>query len=266
MLSAVNLLRSPLLFLPLVLQSAQEARTSLGRLQAFLRLPERRALTPGPLTDVGVRLQATEFAWEEDAEAAADGVVFGAPEAADAAEGVAPPYLEQQPPAAPEPPELPRASTELSGAAAPAAAEGATASRLGSSPPRSHFRLRVDLTVSRGELVAVVGSVGAGKSTLLGALTGSVAARRGTVHVRGSVAYAAQRPFVLSSSVRDNILFGLPYDEARYHRVLDACALTADLALLPAGDRTQIGERGLSLSGGQVAASEEIHLIATDYH
>ena len=99
----------------------------------------------------------------------------------------------------------------------------------------------------------MVGAVGAGKSALLSALTGGMDATRGTMHVRGSVAFVAQRPFLLSASVRDNILFGRPFDAERYARVLDACALTADVADMAAGDGTVVGPRGLSLSGGQRA-------------
>jgi ATP-binding cassette subfamily C (CFTR/MRP) protein 1 len=68
-----------------------------------------------------------------------------------------------------------------------------------------------------------------------------------------SVAFAAQQPFILNTSVKNNILFGLPVDESRYARVLAACALLPDLAALPAGDATEIGERGVNLSGGQKA-------------
>ncbi|KAG1425405.1 hypothetical protein G6F57_023384 [Rhizopus arrhizus] len=65
------------------------------------------------------------------------------------------------------------------------------------------------------------------------------------------VAYVAQQPFLQHASIRDNILFGLPYDEARYKKTLYQCALIKDLGILPDGDRTEIGEKGISLSGGQ---------------
>jgi ABC-type bacteriocin/lantibiotic exporter with double-glycine peptidase domain len=54
----------------------------------------------------------------------------------------------------------------------------------------------------------------------------------------------------MAASLRDNILFQAPYDEARYNAVIDACALNQDLAELPAGDMTELGERGINLSGG----------------
>ena len=57
------------------------------------------------------------------------------------------------------------------------------------------------------------------------------------------MAYVAQQAWIQNATVRDNILFGRPYDEGRYEAVLDACALRQDLAILPAGDKTEIGEK-----------------------
>jgi len=58
-----------------------------------------------------------------------------------------------------------------------------------------------------------------------------------------SVAYVSQRPWILNATLRDNILFGLPFDEDQYWRAIDVCALRSDLALMPGGDRTEIGEK-----------------------
>ena len=57
------------------------------------------------------------------------------------------------------------------------------------------------------------------------------------------MAYVAQQPWIQNATVRDNILFGKSFDEERYNRVLDACALRPDLQILPAGDLTEIGEK-----------------------
>ncbi|KAK3251221.1 hypothetical protein CYMTET_39428 [Cymbomonas tetramitiformis] len=111
----------------------------------------------------------------------------------------------------------------------------------------------IDLKLAPGELVAVVGSVGAGKSSLLNAILGEIQAVRGSVVVGGKVAYMAQTPWILNQSVRDNVLFGAEAHEADYRAALHAAALDEDLAALPAGDLTEIGERGINLSGGQKA-------------
>lgn len=67
------------------------------------------------------------------------------------------------------------------------------------------------------------------------------------------VAYASQLPWLQHASIKNNILFGSPMEEERYASVIDACALQADLKMFDAGDETEIGEKGISLSGGQKA-------------
>ncbi|KUF88680.1 WW domain-binding protein 4 [Phytophthora nicotianae] len=111
----------------------------------------------------------------------------------------------------------------------------------------------VNLEVKAGEFVVLHGSVGCGKSSLCSALLGEMVKHNGTVFVGGCVAYCSQQPWIQNMTVRDNILFGLLYDRKKYEKVLDACALTADLDSLIAGDSTEIGERGINLSGGQKA-------------
>ncbi|KAJ8344973.1 hypothetical protein SKAU_G00291660 [Synaphobranchus kaupii] len=110
---------------------------------------------------------------------------------------------------------------------------------------------RVSVRVPRGSLVAVVGHVGSGKSSLLSALLGEMEKRSGRVTVRGSVAYVPQQAWIQNASMRENILFGREVKDSWYWKVVEACALLPDLEILPAGDATEIGEKGLNLSGGQ---------------
>ncbi|KAH9462849.1 hypothetical protein Pst134EA_014940 [Puccinia striiformis f. sp. tritici] len=84
----------------------------------------------------------------------------------------------------------------------------------------------------------------------------------GTVELRGKVAYAAQTPWLLSATLKENILFGADYDKDLYDSVIEACALVDDLAMLRDGDQTQVGEKGIALSGGQKA---RISLARTVY-
>ncbi|KAG1703501.1 hypothetical protein DVH05_007448 [Phytophthora capsici] len=111
----------------------------------------------------------------------------------------------------------------------------------------------VNLEVKKGEFLVVQGTVGCGKSSLCAALLGEMEKRKGTVFVGGSVAYCSQQAWIQNMTVKDNILFGHPFDRKKYEAVLDACALKSDLRSLPAEDLTEIGERGVNLSGGQQA-------------
>jgi ABC-type multidrug transport system fused ATPase/permease subunit len=122
-------------------------------------------------------------------------------------------------------------------------------------PSTQHaFELKdVPVRVERGELVAVVGAVGSGKSSLLSAILNEMSKRSGSVKLHGRVAYASQLPWIQNASLRDNVLFGLPYEEGWYEEVLTACALNDDLTMLEGGDQAEIGERGINLSGGQKA-------------
>ncbi|KAG0261148.1 Multidrug resistance-associated protein 1 [Mortierella polycephala] len=109
----------------------------------------------------------------------------------------------------------------------------------------------INLKIPRGALTAVVGRVGQGKTSLLNAIIGDMYKRQGTVRVYGGMAYVAQQAWIVNATLRDNIIFGNAFDQARYDHILMASGLLPDIAMLPAGDMTEIGERGINLSGGQ---------------
>uniref|UniRef100_A0A8C9FEP8 MRP2 protein n=1 Tax=Pavo cristatus TaxID=9049 RepID=A0A8C9FEP8_PAVCR len=109
----------------------------------------------------------------------------------------------------------------------------------------------VTLDIKPGSLVAVVGAVGSGKSSLISAMLGEMENIKGHINIQGSLAYVPQQAWIQNATLKDNILFGSELDEARYQKVIKACALLPDLELLPAGDQTEIGEKGINLSGGQ---------------
>ncbi|XP_034236432.1 probable multidrug resistance-associated protein lethal(2)03659 [Thrips palmi] len=116
-----------------------------------------------------------------------------------------------------------------------------------------HTLSEVTVNIAPGSLVAVVGPVGAGKSSFLNAILGELQLDSGSLQVGGTVSYAGQEPWLFASTVRQNILFGEPMDPVRYKEVINVCALKADIAMFPQGDRTIVGEKGVSLSGGQRA-------------
>ncbi|PFX33479.1 Multidrug resistance-associated protein 4 [Stylophora pistillata] len=100
---------------------------------------------------------------------------------------------------------------------------------------------------------AVTGPVGSGKSTLLSAIAGELSNVSGTISFSGTFVYVPQTAWVFSGTVRENILFGQPYDAIRYARTTEVCALDEDIRKFPNEDQTYVGERGVTLSGGQRA-------------
>ena len=146
----------------------------------------------------------------------------------------------------------------------------------------------INLEVKRGEFVCIIGDTGAGKSSLLSAVIGDMifvpdaeihafggldqqgdkdsfdqlrqrvlgpgfTAVKKPIQVSGSISYVEQTSWIQNKTIKDNVLFGQALDEQRYAETIKACQLERDLAILPAGDRTEIGEKGINLSGGQKA-------------
>ncbi|KAL2956307.1 hypothetical protein AAZX31_18G077700 [Glycine max] len=109
----------------------------------------------------------------------------------------------------------------------------------------------INLTIFHGMRVAVCGTVGSGKSSLLSCIIGEVPKISGTLKICGTKAYVSQSPWIQGGKIEDNILFGKEMDRGKYKKVLEACSLTKDLEILPFGDQTIIGEKGINLSGGQ---------------
>ncbi|KAF5719122.1 ATP-dependent bile acid permease [Fusarium mundagurra] len=140
-------------------------------------------------------------------------------------------------------------------------------------PDEDRFILRsLNIRFPSGELSVISGKTGTGKSLLLSAILGETDVLEGSVYVPntvapedrrdaqanlgdwiipGSIAYVGQTPWLESASLRDNILFGLPFVEERYNQVVDVCALKKDLQILTDGDKTELGANGINLSGGQ---------------
>ncbi|KAG0052207.1 hypothetical protein BGZ83_002894 [Gryganskiella cystojenkinii] len=109
----------------------------------------------------------------------------------------------------------------------------------------------INLTIQESQITAIVGRIGQGKSSLFSAIMGETYKQKGSVTVWGSLAYVPQQAWITNATVRDNILFGKPFDQARYDHIIYASGLKPDLEMLSAGDQTEIGERGINLSGGQ---------------
>jgi ATP-binding cassette subfamily C (CFTR/MRP) protein 1 len=101
----------------------------------------------------------------------------------------------------------------------------------------------INIEIKPGKLVAVVGQVGAGKSSLISAILGEMEKLGGKANTNGKIAYIPQQAWIQNCSLRNNIMFGKTYNESFYNKVINACALKPDLAMLPGGDSTEIGEK-----------------------
>ncbi|KAL7284523.1 hypothetical protein ACG7TL_001814 [Trametes sanguinea] len=138
--------------------------------------------------------------------------------------------------------------------------DGAPSRTLGGTRMRS-FVLAIDeeLIFRRGRINLIIGPTGAGKISLLMALLGEMHYKPAgpdsyvSLPRDGGIAYAAQESWVQNDTIKNNILFGSLFDEVRYNKVLYQCALKRDLSLFNAGDETEVGEKGITLSGGQKA-------------
>ncbi|XP_077980908.1 ATP-binding cassette sub-family C member 8-like [Glandiceps talaboti] len=110
----------------------------------------------------------------------------------------------------------------------------------------------INVEIDAGKLTMIVGLVGSGKSSLLSAILGEMTTVSGTVRFnRGTISYVPQKAWLQNATFKDNILFGNEFRRSRYQTVLEVCALGPDIEILPAGDQTEIGEKGINLSGGQ---------------
>lgn len=110
----------------------------------------------------------------------------------------------------------------------------------------------INMTVPRGKLTMVVGPVGCGKSTLLKAVLGELPVMGGTVQVSSlRIALCDQTPWHMNGTVQQSIVGVSDFDQRWYASVVRSCALDEDLRQLPQGDQTQIGSKGIALSGGQ---------------
>ncbi|XP_033104385.1 ATP-binding cassette sub-family C member 9-like, partial [Anneissia japonica] len=112
----------------------------------------------------------------------------------------------------------------------------------------------ISLEIPAGKLTMIVGAVGSGKSSVLAAMLGEMSTLSGNVQWnrhKSTVSFAAQKAWLVNASLKENVLFGYCAESDRYDSVISSCALKPDIDILPAGDQTEIGEKGINLSGGQ---------------
>ncbi|KAJ3115540.1 hypothetical protein HK100_001311 [Physocladia obscura] len=255
-MSWFNQLRMPLWMIPNILNSWAEFNVALTRIESFLlanELEENYTELLESESKNAIVVRNAEFSW--------NGTVFP--------EGTLPPILPSRPGASKngakekgvppsgslsgEPPG--RDQRGGRGGGSSGSGSGGTfktgAARVIENSGTESLLKNIDLSIPKGSLTAIVGSVGSGKSSLLNALIGEMRKVSGTVAISDEMAYAAQSAWIQNATVRENILFGTPYDKERYLQVLYDAALLPDLRILQDHDQTSIGERGINLSGGQ---------------
>lgn len=241
-LALFNSLRMPLNLAPLVLGQVTDAQTALQRIQEFLLSEEQQdEVTWDDEMEDAVEVQHASFTWErtatQDKDRAGTFQTKGELMAARKAEKERKKAQKKADKAAKKSKKSPAASNE-----------DASSETTQVEPFKLHD---MDFTVGRNELLAVIGTVGSGKTSLLAALAGDMRKTGGKVKMASSRAFCPQYAWIQNATLKDNILFGKPYKSKWYNAVVDACALRPDLEILPAGDQTEIGERGITLSGGQ---------------
>ncbi|GJP74244.1 hypothetical protein CLOP_g4860 [Closterium sp. NIES-67] len=238
-ISLFAVLRFPLYMFPNLITQVVNVNVSLTRLQEMLLADETDIDAPAPAIDPSkpaVEVSHASFAWGAAPSAAANGATPAA-NAPGAGAGAG------------------AGGGGGAGGVGGAAGVGDGKEKVGSGGEGKQSGTLTDVTLSvePGKLVAVVGATGQGKSSLVSALLGEMPMVSGDSPpiIRGRVAYVSQVSWIFNATVRDNILFGLPYDRQRYERAVQVSALERDLELLPGGDLTEIGERGVNVSGGQ---------------
>ena len=245
-LALFNMLRFPLILVPFLLTTLLNALSAVQRLGAFLLQDESPAVPPDMSEPGRVVVNDATFRW---------------PAAPKKPEETAPPAKRGA-----KKPRAPRGVPVKGVDDAPSGDAVAVAAEAPEQPPFELQNIALDL--KPGSLTMVIGRVGCGKSTFLSALNRFVPAVAGDFSVSGRVAYVAQQAWILNSTIRDNILFGTPYDAAKYARCVKASQLQTDFEILPGGDATVIGERGVTLSGGQkqrVAIARAVYAAADVY-
>ncbi|KAI7922401.1 multidrug resistance-associated protein 2 [Pyricularia oryzae] len=222
-LALFNGLRMPLNLLPLVIGQITDGWSSLKRVEEFLLAEEQNEDVVRRMDgENAIEMHGASFTWEKSPTQKKDG------------------EKEKKPVAA-------------AGKEKPAPENGdGTADGPLTETEREPFHLEeLNLAIGRNELIAVIGTVGSGKSSLLAALAGDMRKTAGEVVLGALRAFCPQYSWIQNTTVRDNILFGKEMDESWYREVIKACALEPDLDMLPNGDLTEIGERGITISGGQ---------------
>ncbi|GMK55176.1 hypothetical protein CspeluHIS016_0202320 [Cutaneotrichosporon spelunceum] len=232
-----NLMRMPLMMWPMTLSATADAINALGRLQAVFDAEvstEERMIDPD--LEEAVLIKGASFTWDaappiEEEVALLEAKLAAAQKGAKSG---------GKSPKQPKDKEGAKSGRQTPAVAPPEHVPGEV------------FQLKdINLSIPAGSLTAIVGPIGSGKSSLLQGLMGEMRRTAGSVKFQGTTSLCAQTPWIQNATVRENILFGQPWNEDKYWAAVRDASLEPDLVLLEDGDGTEIGEKGITLSGGQ---------------
>lgn len=241
--SVFNAMQFTVGVLPFTIRSIAEAKISLSRIQKLLELPEHKKRTGGLVNNnLALQIKNATFAWEVNNidfknKSGPPGSAKGKNKSDTKANG-----------------EVKGEKTQTNGHVTSGQANGIKnpVSDGKSEPVKCIETLfNVNVSIARGKLIGVCGSIGSGKSSLISAICGDMKAQSGEVQVNGRLALVTQQAWIYNDTFRENIIVGQKFDEELYRKVLRVCALESDIHLLAEGEMTEIGERGINLSGGQ---------------
>ncbi|KAL0059429.1 hypothetical protein AAF712_013819 [Marasmius tenuissimus] len=228
-LQLFNIIRMPLVYIPLLMSALSDALVALRRIRVFLTAEELdEAYEMDHQQDYAIDADG-DFTWEtvtklEEVKNPKNAKGKATPAAA---------KKHQDP--------------------TPAATEKPTTTEEKSQGDGPFALKNLRFSIERGSFVAIVGRIGSGKSSILQALVGEMRRERGRVAFGGTVAYVPQSPWIRNTTLKQNVLFGQKEDDERFRDVIRACSLEHDLDVLPDREETEIGEKGINLSGGQKA-------------
>ncbi|KAM3966702.1 ATP-binding cassette subfamily C member 4 [Aphomia sociella] len=223
------------MILPLLIASVSEMKVSVERIQGFMIMEERDDNNNSKSTN---GTYSTNIIFNQKSKPAATNNIFASKYSS------LNDFSTVQPNARPQKLEGGEYAVEIS---------GLTASWIKDTPAEESTLRNISMRLRKGKLCAIIGPVGSGKTSLLQLLLKEMPIKAGNVNVNGVVSYSCQESWLFAGTVRQNILFGLPYNAEKYKEVCRVCSLLPDFKQFPYGDLSLVGERGVSLSGGQRA-------------
>ncbi|KAH8702381.1 putative oligomycin resistance ATP-dependent permease yor1 [Talaromyces proteolyticus] len=248
-LTLFNQLRLPLMLFPMVLGLISDALTAIQRIESFLLTEDlQNDVAPTDEQPNAVTLVDVSFTWEnaiEGREAAKKG--------------------KKDTKNKPKKAKREKKKAKKNDDAGTSLEKDVSTDTTESSRVSDPFKIEnLNIQIGHHEFLGIVGGVGSGKTSLLAALAGEMRRLQGDAIISGSKAYCPQNAWIQNATVQENIIFGQELDEEKFQRVIDACSLQQDLDILPRGRYSDIGERGVNLSGGQKARVSLARAIYSD--